>query len=315
MRKVLTTLFVLLVAPALALAAYNDVQLTSGSSIVIPVGGSNLELTSVGDIQDVQVAATNITVTMVANSTLSINAASRTTYTYSGGRRIASFACTDSASTLNFSLAASESNETLVVTPTGVTCTVQTSTGGGGGGTTPAPETPAPETPAPVQESTPAAAEPTVSPAPAPSPVAIVTAPAVAQPSAVAQLVSPVFNKDLGAGAKGDDVTRLQQLLKTDASIYPTGQVTGYFGALTKAAILKFQLKYGVIKSATETGAGRLGPKTRAKINEVFKGAAPAASTPAPVVSTPSSTQSIQTQIQVLLKTIQELQAKIKAQQ
>ena len=146
----------------------------------------------------------------------------------------------------------------------------------------------------------------------------MVTAPAVAQPSPVAQLVSPVFNKDLVVGAKGDDVKRLQELLKTDASVYPTGQVTGYFGPLTKAAIVKFQLKYGVIKSDKEVGAGRLGPKTRAKIKVIFEGAAPAstpvpASTPAPAAVS-GSAQSIQAQIQALLKTIQELQAKIKAQ-
>ncbi|KKU83130.1 MAG: hypothetical protein UY12_C0043G0006 [Parcubacteria group bacterium GW2011_GWA2_47_8b] len=277
MRKILTTLFALLVLPAFAFAAYNDVQLSSGSTIVLSVGGSNVEFSaSGGTIQDIQVAGSNVTFTMAPGSTVSMNSTSRTTYTYQAGRATASFTCTDSASVLNVSLASSEpNNETLVVTPT-------------------------------------------ATPAPAPSSVAVVTAPAVAQPSPVAQLVSPVFNKDLVVGAKGDDVKRLQELLKTDASVYPTGQVTGYFGPLTKAAIVKFQLKYGVIKSDKEVGAGRLGPKTRAKIKVIFEGAAPAstpvpASTPAPAAVS-GSAQSIQAQIQALLKTIQELQAKIKAQ-
>ena len=317
MRKILTTLFALLVLPAFAFAAYNDVQLSSGSTIVLSVGGSNVEFSAGGGtIQDIQVAGSNVTFTMAPGSTVSMNSTSRTTYTYQAGRATASFTCTDSASVLNVSLASSEpNNETLVVTPTGGTCAVPTSSGGGGGGATPAPE-PTPE-PAPAATPAPEPA-PAATPAPAPSSVAVVTAPAVAQPSPVAQLVSPVFNKDLVVGAKGDDVKRLQELLKTDASVYPTGQVTGYFGPLTKAAIVKFQLKYGVIKSDKEVGAGRLGPKTRAKIKVIFEGAAPAstpvpASTPAPAAVS-GSAQSIQAQIQALLKTIQELQAKIKAQ-
>ena len=41
----------------------------------------------------------------------------------------------------------------------------------------------------------------------------------------------------LDFGARGADVTSLQQLLAADASVYPEGLVTGYFGSLTRAAV------------------------------------------------------------------------------
>ena len=41
----------------------------------------------------------------------------------------------------------------------------------------------------------------------------------------------------LDFGATGGNVTSLQQFLAADASIYPEGLVTGYFGSLTRAAV------------------------------------------------------------------------------
>ena len=79
-----------------------------------------------------------------------------------------------------------------------------------------------------------------------------------------------MFNQDLQAGARNDDVKRVQQLLALDKEVYPEGLATGFYGPLTQKAVLKFQLKHGVVKSEAELGAGRLGPKTRAKLQEVF---------------------------------------------
>ena len=112
------------------------------------------------------------------------------------------------------------------------------------------------------------------------------TALSVARPSAVAQAVSPVFNKDLQSGARNDEVKRVQQLLASDKELYPEGLTTGFYGSLTEAAVRRFQLKYGVIKNAGDPGNGRLGPKTRAKLQEVF--GAPTAASAAPSVAQPS---------------------------
>ena len=64
-------------------------------------------------------------------------------------------------------------------------------------------------------------------------------------------LVLPIFasaqsSAALQMGMSGASVTNLQNILKSDPSIYPQGLVTGYFGAATQGAIIKIQAKYGL---------------------------------------------------------------------
>ena len=84
--------------------------------------------------------------------------------------------------------------------------------------------------------------------------------------------ISPIFERDLEYGEKSEDVKRLQKLLALDKEIYPEGIVTGYFGPLTLKAVQRFQCKYGIVCQGDpqSTGFGRVGPKTRAKLREVF---------------------------------------------
>lgn len=104
--------------------------------------------------------------------------------------------------------------------------------------------------------------------------------PAIAQP--VASLPSPasgvssVFTRSLSLGTRHADVKRLQQLLNTDPDTRITdsgsgsiGNETIYLGSLTIKAIQKFQVKYNVARPGDE-GYGAFGPKTRARIQEVF---------------------------------------------
>lgn len=59
------------------------------------------------------------------------------------------------------------------------------------------------------------------------------------------------------------EVKCLQEFLKNQGSeIYPEALVTGYFGSLTKSAVLRFQRKYGILQT------GFVGVLTRTKINE-----------------------------------------------
>jgi len=77
------------------------------------------------------------------------------------------------------------------------------------------------------------------------------------------------FNIDLQFGMRSTEVTALQNVLKYEGT-YPTNtDSTGYFGAITKSAVQKFQDKYG-IASAKDPGYGRCGPKTRAKLNSIY---------------------------------------------
>lgn len=67
-------------------------------------------------------------------------------------------------------------------------------------------------------------------------------------------------------GSSGANVTALQQFLAADASVYPEGKVTGYYGALTQAAVGRWQAKNGIVSSGSPstTGFGSVGPRTAA---------------------------------------------------
>ncbi|MBC7836338.1 peptidoglycan-binding protein [Acetobacteraceae bacterium] len=77
--------------------------------------------------------------------------------------------------------------------------------------------------------------------------------------------ICPEIAQMLKRGHSGEEVKRLQEFLAQDKDIYPNGEVTGYFGAMTEVALQKWQAKMGVVASgdANTTGFGALGPKTR----------------------------------------------------
>ena len=72
---------------------------------------------------------------------------------------------------------------------------------------------------------------------------------------------SAQFAKNLALGARGDEVKALQQSLV--AKGYLAGNLPmGYFGPLTKAAVMKFQ------KENSLPSTGFVGPMTRAVLNK-----------------------------------------------
>lgn len=76
--------------------------------------------------------------------------------------------------------------------------------------------------------------------------------------------------------ATNGEVSRLQQFLAKDLTIYPEGTVSGYFGALTETAVQRWQKKMNIVTSGTPstTGYGAVGPKTREALNRAM-GTAP----------------------------------------
>jgi hypothetical protein len=70
--------------------------------------------------------------------------------------------------------------------------------------------------------------------------------------------------RDLYVGSQGEDVRRLQDFLIKNG-VYSEARVTGYFGLLTKNAVIRFQRKYGIYPQI-----GYVGLKTRAKIQELL---------------------------------------------
>ncbi len=68
------------------------------------------------------------------------------------------------------------------------------------------------------------------------------------------------FTKDLQLGSSGTEVSELQKLL-TSLEVY-NGDITGYFGDLTKSAVKFLQLKHVIEPTGT------VGPKTRTILNQ-----------------------------------------------
>ena len=80
------------------------------------------------------------------------------------------------------------------------------------------------------------------------------------------------FKSKLLSGSQGKEVTELQKCLARFEDIYPNGQISGYFGAQTEEAVIKFQEKYyeDILKpSGLNKGTGTVGASTREKLNEI----------------------------------------------
>ena len=67
---------------------------------------------------------------------------------------------------------------------------------------------------------------------------------------------------DLSEGAQGDDVKKVQEILASDPSLFAVAP-TGYFGPITKAALIKFQTKFGL------EATGMLDKETREVMKEL----------------------------------------------
>ncbi len=87
-----------------------------------------------------------------------------------------------------------------------------------------------------------------------------------------------VVSNIYASGRTSPEIRIIQRLLNAfadtriaTAGAGSPGKETDFFGPATKRAIQKFQLKYGIVKNSGDTGYGVIGPKTRAKINELLK--------------------------------------------
>ena len=92
---------------------------------------------------------------------------------------------------------------------------------------------------------------------------------------------SAEITSNLGIGSTGNQVTELQQFLATNSYIYPSGIVSGYYGALTAAAVVQYQLAYNI------SPVGTVGPVTGASINNVIANGR-GLDVSSPILSTPA---------------------------
>lgn len=124
---------------------------------------------------------------------------------------------------------------------------------------------------------------------------------------------APLFVHDLSLGVRGDDVKQMQLLLIQEG-VLADGLSSGYFGTLTKEAVMKFQEKRGV------PATGYVGPLTRGILNTLEKGTltvtveTPTVEPAAPTVLNAGSGLSsaeIDAKIAAIMKLIAELQRQL----
>lgn len=84
----------------------------------------------------------------------------------------------------------------------------------------------------------------------------------------LAPVINP-FSKHLQVGSVGDDVEKLQGLLK-NIGYFEGKQLTNYFGPQTEQAIIAFQIDQQIVSSNWSAGAGQVGPKTVQALNASF---------------------------------------------
>ncbi len=72
------------------------------------------------------------------------------------------------------------------------------------------------------------------------------------------------ISSQMSVGSRGSNVTNLQLFLASDRNIYADDRVTGYYGMLTRAAVMQFQVNYGIPM------VGNVGPMTLSRMNSVI---------------------------------------------
>ena len=85
--------------------------------------------------------------------------------------------------------------------------------------------------------------------------------------------IKETLKDGLKEGMTDEDIKEIQELLASDSDIYPQGLTTGYFGAMTKEALKRFQTKHGL------TATGEINSETKELLeeylNERFDGKVP----------------------------------------
>ncbi|MEK7500508.1 MAG: peptidoglycan-binding domain-containing protein [Patescibacteria group bacterium] len=146
---------------------------------------------------------------------------------------------------------------------------------------------------------------------------------AVTGSTAVSAPVAPVsgeFSSALSLGSRNNEVKMLQQALNSDpdtsistSGVGSAGRETTYFGPATRAAVQKFQVKYG-IAGPGDAGYGRVGPATRAKLNELLGGESESSSMPEGPSSAAPKAPVTASAVDVMTKQIEDQIKAIQAQ-
>jgi hypothetical protein len=282
-KLVFSSSIIALLVPVFALGAYNDVTLTTDT--VLSVNGITLNVSGTSaTIESITVNTTDFSVVLASGSTFQVTTPGLERLSASTLTGIASDICNNSQSLLKYTPG---SAVTVTITPSSTLCSTNTSTGGSGGGssatTSAVPATPATSAAPAVTPATPAKFASGLSATQIQSILDVLAsfdagADIIAKVKAslegtvvvgsVTSTAVRVFKANLTTGSLGSEVKALQQFLNTHG--YPVttsgagslGNETTTFGALTKAALIKYQKAKGITPAV-----GYFGAKTRAAIN------------------------------------------------
>lgn len=102
--------------------------------------------------------------------------------------------------------------------------------------------------------------------------------------------VTTLIKTGLQQGTTSVDVTKIQQLLASDPTIYPEGKVTGYFGQLTANALKRFQERYSI------RATGEIDSDTQSLLEEYLKEGF-GSTTPPGLLRAPGIAQKVETRL------------------
>lgn len=273
MKKLLTSgLVASLLLPGIAFAAYNDVTLTS--SVSIQADGQTINVSGDSNVVEQMVVYDGtFTFTLDINSDVTVTSASDKKLDHNAANaHVVSSICESGNSSIHFKGTADDI--TVTVTPKNTTCPEGSGSGGssgssgGGGGGTVATVVAAPASNAALIAGLQAQLNALL------AQLATLQG-TTATPAAVTSASGKVnLTSNLSKGSRGASAKSLQQFLNTHGFVVAStgpgspGNETTFFGNLTVEAVKKFQVQYNIAASG-QPGYGVVGPKTRAKINEL----------------------------------------------
>lgn len=318
MNLLFTLLILILLSPYSVLAAIVDFNDTT---LILPSDGSQYNLKS-ANVDSLDVSGNNFTFVVPGGGSLELTSLDKKKF---DNDQSVKSECRTNDSFISFSVDSGQASKTIKITP-GSACTTSTTSsgggspsigsssgggGGGGGGGSTASVLPSQT----VEKVTGLKQQITALQAKIAQKLAL--GPQAQGKFGAVPPALGVFAKNLSPGQRGEEVRRLQEFLSQDKEIYPEGLVTGFYGPLSVKAVRRFQLKYGVIKNESDSGNGLVGPKTIAKLSEVFGEKVPQPApvpepAPAPVTAPSSVSESErQTLITTIKDKIQEFTAKL----